>query len=158
RNYSFEPGGELILHIAAGVQPTQPRWLSRLVANLLIPGVGASGGLVRDADGRIVSAGIVHGLRDGTAPGPAFEGLPCDAISYYFYAEVTRNVSAVSGQCLLVRERDAGSIKFGGNGWDLDLCGQLQARGLRCVHVGGAELRQSQIAAAPLATTGKSLR
>jgi glycosyltransferase involved in cell wall biosynthesis/GT2 family glycosyltransferase len=144
-NYSFDPGGELILHLEAGVEPTNPRWLSRLVANLSLPGVGACGGLIRARDGKIVSAGVVRGMHDGTTPTDAFRDLPAGQISYYFYAEVTRDVSALSGACLLARADALGSIDVTKPAWVLDLCDRMKAHGLRCVHVGGAELRADAI-------------
>ncbi len=143
RNFTFDSDEELILHVAAGIEPTDSRWLSRLVANLNVPGVGVCGGLIRDEEGKIVSAGVVHGMRDGTAPADAFRGLPSDQVSYYFYAEVTRNVSAVSGACLLARRKDLGTVDPSSADWAIKACGRLGARGLRCIYVGGAELRLS---------------
>lgn len=140
-HYSFDSGGELILHLTAGIEPTDRRWLSRLVANLQLPGVGVCGGLIRDGTGSVLSAGIVHGLRDGTSPGDAFRGLPAGQISYYFYAEVTRNVSAVSGSCLLARRKDLGFVDPTSPGWAVKACDRLRAKGMRCLHVGGSELR-----------------
>ena len=97
-------GGALVfaLVVAALLLLDAPR-LSRLVANLHLPGVGAAGGVIRDATGVVADAGPVLGMRDGVAPAPAFAGLGPDQISYYFYAEVTRNTAAVSGRCLLTR-------------------------------------------------------
>ncbi|HEY2784479.1 MAG TPA: glycosyltransferase [Fimbriiglobus sp.] len=142
RNYTFGSDGEFVLHLAAGVKPGSSRWLSRLVANLRVPGVGACGGLIRDEAGTILSAGLVHGMRDGTASVDAFRGTPADRVSYYFYAEVTRNVSAVSADCLLARRNDLGPIHPTLPGWAVDVCTRLREKGLRCVHVGGAELQR----------------
>jgi glycosyltransferase involved in cell wall biosynthesis/GT2 family glycosyltransferase len=140
---------DLVLFLEAGVEPADPRWLSRLVANVMLPGVGAAGGVLRDPDGTVLDAGPVLGLRDGTAPAPAFRGLPPDAISYYFYAEVTRNTAAVSGRCLLTRravfDRLGGfdARRFPRSLWDVDYGMRLRGLGLRCVTVGGANLTLS---------------
>jgi glycosyltransferase involved in cell wall biosynthesis len=141
---------DLLLFLEAGCEPTEPRWLSRLVANLQVPGVGAIGGRIIDAAGAVLDAGVVTGMRDGIAPAPAFVGLKSDQISYYFYAEVTRNVSAVSGRCLLTRratfEQLAGfdARRYPHSLWDVDYSLRLRGRGLRCATVAGAELRLAQ--------------
>jgi glycosyltransferase involved in cell wall biosynthesis/GT2 family glycosyltransferase len=135
-----------LLFLDAGTEPGDPRWLSRLMAHATQPGVGAVGGLVRDADGRVVSAGTVLGMRDGIAPADAFAGLPAGEVSYYFLAEVTRTVAAVGGGCLLTKreafDRAGGfdADRFRRTLFDVDLCTRLRGLGLRCVHVGGAEL------------------
>jgi glycosyltransferase involved in cell wall biosynthesis/GT2 family glycosyltransferase len=134
---------EFVLFLDAGVEPADPRWLSRLVTFLRLPGVGAVGGLIRAQDGSVVSAGTLLGMRDGIAPDDACRGLPKDAISYYFYAEVGRNVSATGRGCLLTR-RDV-FLRLGGFTdsralADVDYCLRLREIGLRSVHVGGAEL------------------
>lgn len=149
---------DLLLFLEAGVEPADPRWLSRLVANLQLPGVGAVGGVIRDAAGTVIDAGPTLGMHDGIAPAPAFAGLKRDVISYYFYAEVTRNTAAVSGRCLLTRretfERLGGfdARRFPHSLWDIDFGLRLRGSGLRCVTVGGVELvrsRDAERSAAP---------
>jgi glycosyltransferase involved in cell wall biosynthesis len=140
---------DLLLFLDAGCEPTDPRWLSRLVAHLKLPGVGGAGGRVAAPDGTVLDAGIVTGMRDGIAPAPAFSGLKPDAVSYYFYAEVTRNVSALSGRCLLTRRDTFEQLggfdarRYPHSLWDVDYSLRLRGRGLRCVVVAGAELRQA---------------
>jgi glycosyltransferase involved in cell wall biosynthesis/GT2 family glycosyltransferase len=144
---------ELLLFLEAGVEPADPRWLSRLVAHLRLPGVGAIGGLIRNGEGKIVSAGTVLGMVDGTAPDDSFRGQKPDPVSYYFYAEVARTVSAPSRGCLLTRrelfDRVGGfdADRFGRTLYDVDVCLRLAGMGLRSVHVGGAELRWTDPAA-----------
>ena len=151
---------EFVLFLEAGVEPTAARWLSRLVANLQLPGVGAAGGVVRDAAGTVIDAGPVLGMRDGTAPDAAFRGLKADTISYYFYAEVTRNTAAVSGRCLLTRrdvfDRLGGfdARRFPQSLWDIDFGLRLRGLGLRCVTVGGVSLRSNPSPTPPLRREG----
>jgi glycosyltransferase involved in cell wall biosynthesis/GT2 family glycosyltransferase len=141
---------DLLLFLEAGVEPADPRWLSRLVANLVLPGVGAAGGKLLAADGSVLDAGPVTGMCDGIAPAPAFAGLAPDQISYYFYAEVTRNTAAVSGRCLLMRrdtfDRLGGfdARRYPHSLWDIDFGVRLRGQGLRCVYVAGAELKFSR--------------
>ena len=137
---------EWLLFLEAGIEPTDSRWLSRLIAYGSIPSVGATGGLIRDLDGRIVSAGTVLGKH----PRDAFHGVRTEPVSYYFLAEVARNVSAVGRGCLLTRrsvfDRLGGfdGERFGQTQFDVDYCLRLAGQGLRSVHVGGAELQWSE--------------
>lgn len=146
---------DLLLFLEAGCEPTDPRWLSRLVANLRVPGVGAVGARVVAADGSVLDAGLVTGMRDGIGPAPAFAGLPAGQVSYYFYAEVTRNGSAVSGRCLLTRRDTFEQLggfdarRYPHSLWDVDFSLRVRGRGLRCAVVAGAELRQAHAGRAP---------
>lgn len=137
---------DYLLFLAAGIVPNDPRWLSQLLVHLQTAEVGCVGGTIRDASGTIRSAGTVLGMRDGIAPDNAFAGTEADAISYYFYAEVTRNVSAPGQGCLLTRrqhfEEQGGfdTERFGRTLYDVDYALRLAGRGLRSVHVGGVDL------------------
>lgn len=137
---------ELLLFLEAGTEPADSRWLSRLVANLTVPGVGAAGGVIRDSNGTVVDAGPILGMRDGTGPTAAFAGLGAGDISYYFYAEVTRNTAAVGGRCLLTRRETFEQLggfdarRFPRSLWDIDFGLRLRGLGLRCVTVGGSAL------------------
>ncbi len=137
---------DLLLFLEAGLEPNDTRWLTRLVANAMLPGIGAAGGKLVAPDGSVRDAGLTLGQHDGIAPAPAFEGLPKDLISYYFYAEVTRNVAALSGRCMLTHretfERLGGvdSRRYPRSLWSVDYSTRLRGMGLRCVYVPGAEL------------------
>ena len=136
---------EIFVFLKAGIEASEPAWLGRLTAYLAIPGVGAVGGLVRDEAGRVVSAGTMCGMRDGIAPAAAFAGLPAESISYYFYAEVARNVSAPGDGCFALKkstfERAGGfdADRFARSHFDVELGLRFAGMGLRCVHVAGAE-------------------
>ncbi|QEL18826.1 glycosyltransferase [Limnoglobus roseus] len=137
-----------LLFLQGGTEPRDQQWLSRLVVHFQLSGVGATGGLARDRNGTVISAGTVLGLHDGTAPDDACRGLPADQISYYFYAEATRNTAAVGQGCLLTSralfEQLGGfdADRFGQTLFDVDYCTRLRGQGRRCVHVAGAELVQ----------------
>ncbi|OWK45273.1 glycosyltransferase [Fimbriiglobus ruber] len=138
---------DFLLFLEAGIEPADPRWLSRLMTYLRIPGVGAAGGLILTGDGRIASAGTVLGAANGAAPADAFGGIKPEPVSYYFYAEVARDVSAPGRGCLLtpraVFDRAGGfdADRFGQTLYDVDYALRLAGLGLRAVHVGGAELK-----------------
>lgn len=137
---------DFLLFLEAGLDPVDPRWLSRLMAYAQLRDVGAVGGLIRDAEGHIVSAGTVLGMNDSPVPGDAFGGQKPDPVSYYFYAEVARNVTAPARGCLLTRrevfDRVGGfdADRFGHTLSDVDYALRLAGQGLRCVQVGGVEL------------------
>jgi glycosyltransferase involved in cell wall biosynthesis/GT2 family glycosyltransferase len=136
---------DVLVFLEAGHEPLDPAWLSQLLAYLRLPDVGAAGGVIRAPDGTIVSAGSVVGMKDGIGPGNACLGVPADGLSYYFYAEVARNVTA-PGRGLLATRRDvferAGGFdgeRFPATLFDVDYGMRLAGLGLRCVHVGGVE-------------------
>ncbi len=141
---------DLLLFLEAGAEPTDSRWLSRLVANLQLPGVGAASGRSVGADGTVLDAGPTTGMHDGIAPTETFNGLPARQVSYYFYAEVTRNTSTVSGRCLLTRRETFEQLggfdarRYPETLWDIDFGLRLRGQGLRCVYVGGAEFRMTR--------------
>ncbi len=133
---------DYLVFLEAGVEPADPRWLPRLLAHARLPGVGATGGLILDGRGAIVSAGTV--VTDH--PRDAFAGATPNPVSYYFQAECARTVLAPGRGGLLVSranfERVGGfdADRFGGSLYDVDLALRLAGQGLRSVHVGGAVL------------------
>ena len=133
---------DFLLFLEAGVEPADPRWLTRLLAYARFPGVGAAGGLILDGRGAIVSAGTV--VTDH--PRDAFAGVTPAPVSYYFQAECARTVAAPGRGCLVVSrpnfERVGGfdADRFPDSLYDIDLALRLAGQGLRSVHVGGAVL------------------
>ncbi len=156
RNFTVysETGGDedYLLFLEAGVVPRSSNWLSQLMAYATLPGVGVVGARLVDSHRTTASAGIVLGLYDGIAPASAFCGLPENQVSYYFYAEVSRNVAAVGDGCLLTSrtafERVGGfdNLRFPQTMRDVDYCSRIRAAGYRCVSVGGVEMQVSEVA------------
>ena len=136
---------ELLLFLAAGLEPTEDDWLSRMVAALLQTKVGAVGGLIQTSDQRIVSAGTVLAMTERRVPVNAFAGVVPTPVSYYFLAEVTRTVSAPGQGCLLTTREAFDRLggfdaeRFAHSLWDVDFALRLQGQGVRNVHVGGAK-------------------
>ena len=137
---------DFVAVVNAELTPRDPRWLSRLVGYCRLPGVGCVGPRVVDAGGRLRHAGVVLGMHDETAPGLAFQGHRADEVSYYFLAEVARNVSALPGDCLVIRMagwRELGgfdAVRFPENLAAVDYCLRLGQRGWRTVCHGGVDL------------------
>jgi len=137
---------DLVLFLNNDTEVIEPKWLSRLVGYLGLPGVGATGSRLLFAHGALQHGGVVLGLQNGIAPGHAFFGHPARSISYFFQAEVARPCSAVTGACLLTRRQlflDMGGFderRYPVSMNDVDFCLRLAERGLRAVYVAGAEL------------------
>jgi glycosyltransferase involved in cell wall biosynthesis/GT2 family glycosyltransferase len=146
---------EFVMILDPHISPTEPRWLSRLMGYAQLPGVGCVGPRVINADGQLHHAGILLGMHDETAPERAFAGHIADQISYYFQAEVARNVSALPADCLLMRRSTF--VELGGfdatsfpdSLFTVDYCRRLAARGLRIVCHGGVDMVQQ------VSTTGR---
>jgi GT2 family glycosyltransferase len=106
-------------------------WLGQLVANLDDPAVGAVGPLLTFPDGRIQHSGVVLGL--GGAAGNAFRGAPVGNDGYLGLASARREVSAVTGACLIARTADLRAIGGFDSTYridfqDVDLCLRLRKR------------------------------
>jgi O-antigen biosynthesis protein len=118
------------------VLPVESGWLAQLVANLDDPDIGAVGTLLYFPNGRIQHAGVIVGL--GGAAGNAFRWAGSSRV-YFALATARREVSAISGACLVARTADIEAL--GGfneslprDFQDVDLCLRLDARsGLRTV-------------------------
>ncbi len=129
--------GEFVLMMHDDALVVQGNWLSRLVANGQRRGVGVVGARLVGADQRVSHAGLVLGLA-GTV-GRVGAGAALEDAGYLSRLQVTQDVSAVSGACLLIRRDlldevgglDAG--RFPELFADADLCLRVAERGLRTV-------------------------
>ncbi|MGD0013283.1 MAG: glycosyltransferase [Bryobacteraceae bacterium] len=121
-----------------------PGWLEAMVELGARPEVGAVGAKLLYPDGRIQHAGVVLGVLGHV--GHAFWGLDGSARHYFDLPDVIRNVSAVTGACLLVRSsvfREAGGFNESGlpvDFSDIDLCLKLRQRGYRVLYTPHAVL------------------
>jgi len=124
-------------------------WLGALLEHLQRPEVGIVGALLRYPDDTIQHAGIVVGLFN--CCGQAFRGLP-DEECYMGLHGMTRNVSAVTGACLLTRREQF--VAFGGFDQtnlpiafqDVDLCLRYREKGYLVVYTPFAELYHDESA------------
>lgn len=139
-----EARGHLLLLLDADLEAREPGWLREMVSHALRPDVGAVGAKLLDHDGTVRHAGFALGGQ-AVAFEP-FTGLPGAQAGYFGHLQLTRDVTAVSRQCLMVRRRDF--LAAGGLDEDMsvpgfseiDLCLKLSEAGQRTVWTPHAQL------------------
>jgi GT2 family glycosyltransferase len=115
-----------------------PGWLTAMVELAMRPEVGAVGAKLLYPGGRIQHAGVVMGIYDNC--GHAFKGLEGRQQHYFDLPDVIRNVSAVTGACLMTRaevfwkvggfDEDRLQVAFN----DIDLCLKIGRAGYRVLY------------------------
>jgi GT2 family glycosyltransferase/ribosomal protein L29 len=128
--------GELLVFLNNDTEIISPDWLDQLAFYAEQPDVGAAGAVLVYEDMTVQHAGVVLGMR-GTAD-HVMRKFPADVDGYAGSLACAREVTAVTGACLMVRKRlfdDIGGFNphFFTAYQDLDLCLRLRARGLRII-------------------------
>lgn len=123
-------------------------WLEAMVELVMRPEVGAVGAKLLYPDGRIQHAGVVMGIYDNC--GHAFKGLDGSARHYFDFSDVIRNVSAVTGACLMTKsdvfwkvggfDEEDFAVAFN----DIDLCLKIGALGYRVLYTPHALLHHHE--------------
>jgi GT2 family glycosyltransferase len=115
-----------------------PDWLESMVELAERPEVGVVGAKLLYPDKRIQHAGVVMGLYDNC--GHAFKALDGEVSHYFDFSDVIRNVSAVTGACLMTK-RDlfwkAGGfdeVDFAVAFNDIDFCLRIENMGYRVLY------------------------
>jgi len=135
--------GDLLLFLNNDMQVIEPDWLVELARWAGIPGVGVVGTKLLFSDHRIQHAGVVLGLQGFT--GNVYKNAPEHYFGFTGSLDWTRNLSAVSGACQMIRkgvfeELDGYDpnyqIVFG----DVDLCLRAIQNGYRVVYAPGAAM------------------
>ncbi len=141
--------GALLLFLNDDTRVITPDWLGIMAAHLALPGVGAVGSKLLFPDGTVQHAGVVLGFR-GTAD-HVMRGFPNDADGYFGSLSASREVSAVTGACLMLRAetyRSLGGMRecFASIYQDVDLCLRIRESGLSILHVANVELEHRESA------------
>ncbi len=135
--------GPVLLLANDDLDATDPDWLDALREYALLPDVGAVGPRLDLPDGRVQHAGLLLGVR-GIAAHAFHHAAP--ATEGYFGSLISpRNMSAVSGACLMTRAdvfaRVGGmDLRLPVDFNDVDYCLRVQATGLRVVFTPFARL------------------
>ena len=136
-----EARGDLLLLLNNDTELITDTWLERMVGNCLRPEVGVVGVRLLYPDGTVQHAGV--NLTGGS--GHLFRDLPAEGRGYFWLAASQRNLSAVTGACMMVR-RDVFQ-KLGGFDEsfavafnDVDFCLKAREQGLLVVYLPSVEL------------------
>lgn len=142
--------GGVLLFLNNDIEVIDPEWLSVMLSHALRPEVGIVGARLDYPDGRVQHAGLTLGMENSV--GFAFQGKPGGSQGYMSRLQVTQNVSAVTGACMMMRrdvfdelqgfDEESFSIYYG----DVDLALRARQAGFltvwtpeaRLVHMGGA--------------------
>ena len=129
--------GDYLLLLNNDTAALHDDWLDDMMGHAVRPDVGIVGAKLLYPDGKIQHAGVILGMR-GPAEHP-FIGRPPEDRGYFGRAQLTQNLSAVTGACLLIRKSvyeqlgglDEQAFKVSYN--DIDLCLKVREAGLRIV-------------------------
>jgi O-antigen biosynthesis protein len=132
-----------ILLLGEGIEPIEPDWLTIMAEHVQRPEVGAVGARLLNPNGTVEQAGMVVGVNKTAQP--AFRGFPAEHPGVNRQLQVTRNCSAVSSACVLMR-RDVFQEAVGfdesleGALDDVDLCLKMRRSGYLIVYTPFAKL------------------
>lgn len=138
-NYAVtEAAGEIVCLLNNDTEIISDCWLETMLAHLEQPLVGAVGAQLLYPDNTLQHAGVILGIGGGA--GHSHKYKDADKWGYMARANVTQNLSAVTGACLMVKKSDyldvGGldeknfSIAFN----DVDFCLKLRECGLKIVY------------------------
>jgi GT2 family glycosyltransferase len=128
--------GEFLVFLNNDTEVVTEDWLQHLVYYAEQADVGAAGALLAYEDKTVQHAGVALGMR-GTAD-HIMRRFPIEVDGYAGSLVCAREVSAVTGACLMMRKRifeEIGGFNehFFTAYQDVDLCLRLRARGLRVI-------------------------
>jgi GT2 family glycosyltransferase len=136
--------GALLLLLDPALCPDDRCWLREMVSHAIRPGVGAVGAKLLCPEGTVRHAGIAVGGRGVTFK--PFQGRRRAQTGYFGHLQLTRDVTAVSGKCVMLRREAFLAVggldevlplsAFG----DVDLCLKLADNGYRTLWTPYAEL------------------
>jgi GT2 family glycosyltransferase len=131
--------GELLLFLGSETEVNSPELLETMVELAQRPNIGAVGLKSVTPEDKIRHAGIVIGL--GGWYGSVYADSKDEAGEARFdsFVNTLRNVTAVSGECMMVALRDFYKVgcfneNFQNAGWDVDLCLRLNREGKQNIY------------------------
>jgi len=135
--------GEYVILLNNDIEVVTPDWIEQLLCYCELPEIGAVGPLLLYPDQTVQHAGVVIGMR-GTAD-HVMRHYHKGSDGYAGSLSCTREVSAVTGACMMLKRRDyfieGGLIEYYGTHYqDVDLCLRLQSLGKHNLYVPYAEL------------------
>jgi GT2 family glycosyltransferase len=144
--------GELLVFLNNDTEVIAEDWLQHLAYYAEQPDVGAAGALLAYDDRTVQHAGVALGMR-GTAD-HTMRRFPIDADGYAGTLACAREVSVVTGACLMTRKSVFDEIggfneHFFTAYQDVDLCLRLRARGLRVICTPRALLHHHEFISRP---------
>jgi O-antigen biosynthesis protein len=134
--------GEQLLFLNDDVEVISPDWLTAMLEHAQRPEVGAVGARLLYADGRIQHAGVVVGVNRGAVN--AFRRRTAESGSPSL-AELVREVSAVTGACMMMRREVFERVNGFDEGLpvifnDVDLCLRIRQNGYTVLYTPHARL------------------
>lgn len=94
--------GDILLFLNNDIEAFEYGWLEQMISQLIKSSSGVVGNLLLYPDFTIQHAGVVAGL--GGSAGHIYTSFPSDSTGYTGELLTIRNVSAVTGACLMVRK------------------------------------------------------
>jgi GT2 family glycosyltransferase len=129
--------GEYLLFLNDDTQVIDGDWLTALLEQAQHPDVGAVGAKLLYPNNSIQHAGVIVGFFGGA--GHAFKNLPNNRTTYFGLADLTRNCSAVTAACMMMRRKVFNEVGGFDEGLkvvynDVDLCLRIRKQGYLIVY------------------------
>lgn len=135
--------GDYLLFLNNDVEVIESGWIEAMLEHAQRGPVGAVGAKLFYRDNRIQHAGVILGICG--ASGHAFRDLPAYSGGYLEFANLTRNCSAVTGACMMMRREVFSAVggfdeRFRVANGDIDFCLRVREKGYVVVYTPYARL------------------
>jgi GT2 family glycosyltransferase len=149
-----------LLFLDGSIEAIDSDWLTIMAEHVQRPEVGAVGAHLLNRSGSVEHAGIVVGV-NGAAQ-PAFQGCAAEHHRTNRLLQVTRNCSAVSSACMLVRREVFNQVsgfdeRLSGTLADVDLCLKMRREGYLIIYTPFAKLYWHETLADKLDDSSKAI-
>lgn len=123
RNAVPQAYGDVLVFLSPNTEIVTPDWLQELLMYAQREDVGAVGPVMVRQNNMLWHTGMILGLGADGFPGEAFQTFPLGFDGYMGRLAYAQNVSALSGDCLMVRKEVFSTL----GGFDPSLSGDLMA-------------------------------